>query len=49
MQHYESLLEVMRRLKSNMIRLYKELGGCEYYELPLKSVNFLANCKNLLL
>ena len=39
----------MQRLKSNMIKLYKELNGCEYYELPLRSVNFLANCKNLLL
>jgi len=32
-----------------MLKLYQELNRCEYYELPLKSVNFLANCKNLLL
>lgn len=39
----------MQRLRSNMFKLYQELNRCEYYELPLKSVNFLANCKNLLL
>lgn len=49
LQHYQPLLEVMQRLKANMLRLYQELNRCEYYELPLKSVNFLANCKNLLL
>ena len=49
MQHYQPLLEVMQRLKANMVKLYQELNRCEYYELPLKSVNFLANCKNLLL
>lgn len=38
----------MLRLKSNMLKLYQELNRCEYYELPLRSVNFLANCKNLL-
>jgi Asp-tRNA(Asn)/Glu-tRNA(Gln) amidotransferase C subunit len=48
-QHYQPLLEVMQRLKSNMVKLYQELNRCEYYELPLRSVNFLANCKNLLL
>jgi hypothetical protein len=48
-QHYQPLLEVMQRLKSNMLKLYQELNRCEYFELPLKSVNFLANCKNLLL
>ncbi len=40
---------LMQRLKSNMVKLYQELSRCEYFELPLKSVNFLANCKNLLL
>jgi hypothetical protein len=38
----------MQRLKTNMVKLYQELNRCEYFELPLKSVNFLANCKNLL-
>lgn len=48
LQHFQPLLEVMQRLKSNMVKLYQELNRCEYFELPLKSVNFLANCKNLL-
>ena len=48
LQHFQPLLEVMQRLKANMVKLYQELNRCEYFELPLKSVNFLANCKNLL-
>ena len=48
-QHFQPLLEVMQRLKANMLKLYQDLNRCEYYELPLKSVNFLANCKNLML
>ena len=36
------------RLRSNIRNLYADVENCHKVDLPLKSVNLLANCKNLL-
>ena len=48
LKHYPPLLEVLNKLKSNMIRLYQEIEASDPYDVPLRCVNFLANCKNLI-
>lgn len=47
--HYEPLLEVLVRLRSNIKKLFNEVENCHRVDLPLKCVNLLVNCKNLLL
>ena len=47
--HYEPLLEVLVRLRANMLNLHQSVKNCDRIDLPLKSVNLLANCKNLLM
>ncbi len=32
-----------------MIKLYQEIEECDPYDMPLRCVNFLANCKNLIM
>ena len=31
-----------------MIKVYQEIETCDPYDVPLKSVNFLGNCKSLI-
>lgn len=47
--HYEPLLEVLVRLRANMNNLEQDVKNSNRIDMPLKSVNLLANCKNLLL
>jgi hypothetical protein len=49
LEHFEPLLELLVRLKANMDNLYKDISHTSPIDMPLKCVNFLANCKSLLL